>query len=265
MAFFRTFGMLKVPGLFAAEIEQISEGFDETFRDNEFKEVGGPYSLHKVADPAYGTARRQITAYFIERNEKLEWLKTDPRITQLAQALLGDGYKYDGSAGNIFNSYIYWHSDWFRNEIAREIHLKFAFYLEDLDAQSGALRVMPGTHHLGAYRTDLYDEAREAVPGCLEDVFGMPEQELPYWALSSRPGDVVVIDHRILHSNFEGGPNRRMFSLQYNQRAPTRSSLRPALVARVWVWVGGRYAGAGWTRLRLGNVSRAKPRSRLRS
>jgi hypothetical protein len=219
VAFFRTFGMLKVPGLFAAEIEQISKGFDETFRDNEFKEVGGPYSLHKVADPAYGTARRQITAYFIERNEKLEWIKTDPRITQLAQALLGDGYKYDGSAGNIFNSYIYWHSDWFRNEVAREIHLKFAFYLEELDAQSGALRVMPGTHHLGAYRTDLYDEAREAVPGCLEDVFGMPEQELPYWALASSPGDVVVIDHRILHSNFEGGPNRRMFSLQYNARA----------------------------------------------
>jgi hypothetical protein len=218
--FFRTFGALKVPGLFTAEIGKISEGFDETFSDTPFQEVNPAVSLHKVMDPDHGTPRRQITTGFIERTPKLEWLKDDPRVTNLAHALLGDGYTYNGSTGNMFNSYIYWHSDYFRSEVSPNVHLKFAFYLDQLDADCGALRVIPGTNHLGAYRESLYDEARRDKPGSLEQVFGVGEDELPCWVLSVEPGDLVVFNHTTLHANFNGGSSRRMFSLQYAEAAP---------------------------------------------
>ena len=226
-AFFRTFGALRVRGLFAAEIDGIAVAFDEIFRDHPAEEPDPRFSLHRVMRKEHGAPRRQIPANaqiqardpygFIERSPQLAWLKDDPRITDLARALLGDGFRYDGSVGNVFNSYIYWHSDYFRSSVPDETQLKIAFYLDNIDADSGALRVMPGTNHLGSYRESLYDEGRDAAAGELERRFGVAEDELPCWTLASRPGDVVVFDNTTLHANFNGGSNRRMFSLQFSQ------------------------------------------------
>jgi hypothetical protein len=230
--FFRTFGALRVPGLFAAEIATISQGFDEVFRDNPAHEVTSPFSLHRVQDPAYGAPRRQIPSPdivasgdlaghgFIECNPKLAWLRDDPRVTNLARALLGADYQYDGSVGNIFNSRIYWHSDYFRSVIPPETRLKFAFYLDPLDAGSGALRVIPGSNHMGTFRDLLYDEERETKPGHLERLFGVAEDELPCWAIAVNPGDLVVFDNTTLHANFNGGPHRRLFTIGFSQPAP---------------------------------------------
>jgi hypothetical protein len=226
-AFFHTFGALRVPGLFAVEIDGIATAFDAVFREHDAEEADPRFSLHRVMDKAHGAPRRQIPANaaiqagdpfgFIERSPELAWIKDDPRVTDLAHALLGDGCTYDGSVGNVFNSYIYWHSDYFRSEVPDRTQLKIAFYLDDIDADSGALRVMPGTNHLGSYRSSIYDEARDVAGGALERRFGVTEDELPCWALASRPGDVVVFDNTTLHANFNGGSNRRMFSLQFSQ------------------------------------------------
>jgi len=226
-AFFRTFGALRVPGLFAAEIDAISRAFDDVFREHPAEEADPRYSLHRPKDPESGAPRRQIPANaaiqsgdpygFIERSEALVWLKDDRRVTDLAHALLGDGCRYDGSVGNIFNSYIYWHSDYFRNDVSSQRQLKLAFYLDELDGGSGALRGMPGTNHLGAYRESIYDEARSPDPGELERRYGVAEDELPCWTIASKPGDVVVFDNTTLHANFNGGSHRRMFSLQFVQ------------------------------------------------
>jgi hypothetical protein len=231
--FFRTFGALRVRGLFAGEIATISQGFDDVFRDNPVHEVTSPFSLHRVQDPEHGTPRRQIpppdvveagdlSQGFIERNANLSWLRDDPRVANLASALLGDDYNYDGSVGNIFNSYIYWHSDYFRSVIPPETRLKFAFYLEPLDADSGALRVIPGSNHLGTFRDLLYDEMRETKLGHLERLFGVAEDDLPCWAIAVEPGDLVVFDNTTLHANFNGGPNRRLFTIGFSQAVPNR-------------------------------------------
>jgi ectoine hydroxylase-related dioxygenase (phytanoyl-CoA dioxygenase family) len=229
-AFFHTFGALRVRGLFAPEITKISEGFDEVFRDHEAEVPDPRISLHRVQDAEAGPPRRQIPATaaikagdpegFIERNPKLAWLRSDARVTNLARALLGADCSYTGSVGNVFNSYIYWHSDYFRSNVPQGTKLKIAFYLDSLDARSGALRVIPGTSHLGEYRDSIYDETRAAKPGDLEHVFGVAEDELPCWAIDSEPGDVVVFNNTTLHANFNGGSNRRMFSLQFSQVLP---------------------------------------------
>lgn len=218
-AFFHTFGALKVPGLFAAEIDLITDGFEEMFRSFQSERVDPKLSLHRPISDNVETPRHVIDEEFVERSPKLAWLRDDPRVTELVRALLGDDYLYDGSAGNLFNSYIRWHSDHFNRPVPREIHLHLAFYLDDLDADSGAFRVMPGTNHAGLFRTSLYHEGRHATPQDLERRFGLAEEDLPCWAISVHPGDLVVFDDAILHSNFNGGERRRMFSLQYVQRA----------------------------------------------
>jgi ectoine hydroxylase-related dioxygenase (phytanoyl-CoA dioxygenase family) len=233
-AYFRTFGALVVPGLFTAEIDGIRAAFDDVFAREPVgaHDAEDPLSLHRVMSPDHGPARRQIPSPaeiraggvtgFIERSEKLNWLQHDARLTDLARALLGDDFFYVGSVGNVFNSYIYWHSDYFRSAVPGETRLKMSFYLEDLDGSSGALRVIPGTNHLGTYRDLLYDENRAVDPDHLEKLFGMPEDQLPHLALASKPGDVVVFNNMTLHANFHGRPNRRMFSVQFAQ--PRRAS-----------------------------------------
>jgi hypothetical protein len=226
-AFFRTFGALRVPGLFAPEIETISRAFDAVFREHEAEEPDPRFSLHRVKDPDRGAPRRQIPGNaaiqardpygFVERSDELAWIKDDPRVVDLADALLDGDARYDGSVGNIFNSYIYWHSDYFRSDVSATMQLKLCFYLDDLDADSGALRVMPGTNHLGPYRESIYDEARDVTRGELERRFGVAEDQLPCWTITSKPGDVVVFDNTTLHANFNGGSHRRMFSLQFVQ------------------------------------------------
>jgi hypothetical protein len=226
-AFFRTFGALRVPGLFAAEIDTISRAFDDVFRDHSAEEPDPRFSLHRVKDPEQGAPRRQIPGNaaiqardpygFVERSDDLAWIKDDPRVVELADALLDGNARYDGSVGNIFNSYIYWHSDYFRSDVSSTMQLKLCFYLDDLDADSGALRVMPGTNHLGSYRESIYDEARDVARGELEQRFGVAEDQLPCWTITSKPGDVVVFDNTTLHANFNGGSHRRMFSLQFVQ------------------------------------------------
>jgi ectoine hydroxylase-related dioxygenase (phytanoyl-CoA dioxygenase family) len=220
-AFFHTFGALRVPGLFTDDIGLIVEGFEEMFRDVPSEAVDGRFSLHRPISADQETPRRQITEDFIERNPKLAWLKDDSRVTDLVRALLGEGYVYAGSSGNLFNSYIHWHSDFFRDSVAPETHIKLAFYLDHLDGESGALRVMPGTNHPGSYRMSLYEEDRSPVFGDLERRFGLDEEQLPCWAMAVSPGDLVVFNDAVMHANFKGRARRRMFSLQFEQVPPT--------------------------------------------
>lgn len=154
---------------------------------------------------------------FVERNAKLSWILDDPRVTQLVEALLGADYQYISSVDNIFNSYISWHSDYFRSDVPPDARIKLAFYLDRLDASNGALRVIPGTNHAGTYRSSLFDEAGTVKPGRLEQIFGVSDDEFPCWVLDSEPGDLIVFDNAALHANFNGGPNRRMFVLQFGE------------------------------------------------
>src|SRR5437762_770236 len=95
-AFFHTFGALRVPVLFTKEIDLIVEGFEEMFRDFPSEKVNPQFSLHRPISDEYDTPRYQITKDFIERTPKLAWLRDDSRVTDLARALLGDRYRYDG-------------------------------------------------------------------------------------------------------------------------------------------------------------------------
>lgn len=219
-AYFSTFGALVVPGAFRAEVERIEAGFERVFAREPSDPVDPAVSLHKVVDPSLGSPRRQIAGTFIERDPDLLWLRDDARIRELATAILGDGCAYNGSTGNLFNSYISWHSDYFHSPIPTDRRIKFAFYLDPLTRASGSLRVIPGTHHRGPLRAELFDEGETFAPDHLERKFGMADDELPHWPLEVMPGDLVIFDNAVLHASFGGSSRRRMFSVQFRAAHP---------------------------------------------
>jgi ectoine hydroxylase-related dioxygenase (phytanoyl-CoA dioxygenase family) len=89
-------------------------------------------------------------------------------------------------------------------------------YLTEVAADSGALRVVPGSHHAALsdamHKVPLSE--RNAWEGVGDDD-GLAVDEVPCYVLDSRPGDVVLFDFRIWHGSWRGGKDRRMFSLQY--------------------------------------------------
>ena len=128
---------------------------------------------------------------FIDQSEYLSALIDDPRIAGIAADLLGEDFNYFTSDGNYYVGDSPRHSDCTRAGDYRV--LKIAFYLDPVDRDSGALRVIPGSHRLDGDRF-----AREMEEHALQcaDAWGAEGPDVPAFSLDSRPGDVVVIDQR---------------------------------------------------------------------
>ena len=135
LQFFDTFGYLSLPGLLADVIDEITTAFEQVWEDR----GGGHHGqLHDEK-------QRSCIVPFIDQHPRLCALLDDERIDGLLCDLLGEDYNYAGSDGNYYAGDTRWHSDGFKNTDHR--YIKIAFYLDELDADSGCLRVIPGSHH----------------------------------------------------------------------------------------------------------------------
>jgi ectoine hydroxylase-related dioxygenase (phytanoyl-CoA dioxygenase family) len=125
-----------------------------------------------------------------------------------------------------------WHSDGWHKDI---LHIKIAFYLDPLTAQTGALRVIPGSHRLG----DQYADGLQAQIRKSTEVWGLEGHKLPAIALETRPGDIVCFNHNTKHAAFGGDNQRRMFTINLCQRYPDGriQDLRDYIsgAARFWI------------------------------
>lgn len=83
-------------------------------------------------------------------------------------------------------------------------------YLEPTGPDSGALRVMPGSHH-STFHEALGDVRAARVR----------DPSLPGHVLATDPGDVILMDEHVLHASF-GGSARRQWRVDY-LRVPVRS------------------------------------------
>ena len=198
--FFDTFGFLHFPGLFANEIDRITESFEKVWADH-----GGGHR-----GQAHDRSRDSCMLTFIDRNEYLCGLLDDPRIDGFASALLGSDYNYTSSDGNFYVGETPWHSD-------TNLHkptIKAAFYLDEVTEDSGCLRVIPGSHKTGDVYATSFDGIVPSVDEQLtEQTLGIDGSEVPSVALASKPGDLVCFDRRIKHASFGGGTRRRMFTI----------------------------------------------------
>lgn len=194
--FFADFGYLFLPGLMTDDIDWIIDEFEAVFRDNGV-----------VHD---GTERSSIGP-FIDQRARLCALLDDPKIEGLLDGLLGEGFNYLGSGGELYVGDGLWHSDSANRVLT---HVKLAMYLDSLTRDTGALRVVPGSHQqnwVGNLDTAaLWDRTPNEVPSV---------------ALESEPGDVVVFHESLLHNAIGGGNRRRMLNLTGCSRARTEAEM----------------------------------------
>jgi hypothetical protein len=207
--FFDTFGFLKLEGLFAADIESITEGFEAVFAKEE------PWDY---LNDLHFNQRRQIVPDIAGRSPVLGSLLSDPRTVGVVSSLLGDEYEVRASDGSIFSCDTSWHADTFDAPLTRR-HVKISLYLDPLSSDSGAIRVLPGTNFWQtAYATELRRDLDD--PSKIQEHLGVAPQDLPSWTIQSRPGDAVVWDFRVIHASFNGSERRRLLSLNFRESGP---------------------------------------------
>ncbi|MCX6045224.1 MAG: phytanoyl-CoA dioxygenase family protein [Chloroflexi bacterium] len=203
LTFMDTFGYLVFPGLLRDKIATIIDEFENVFAMHGGGHDGKPHD---------GTARSCLVP-FIDQNSYLAALLDDPRVDGIFTSLLGENYNYLGSDGNFYVGNTGWHSDtdWsgkMRGKPPR-LFYKMALYLDPVDGNTGALRVIPGSHRYGdRFAEDLQQRLRNSA-----ELMGISGAEVPAIALTSNPGDVVVFNQNTKHSSWGGNTRRRMFTI----------------------------------------------------
>src|SRR5205807_155727 len=94
--------------------------------------------------------------------------------------------------------------------------IKIAFYLDPLTRDTGALRVIPGSH----IAADSFAQAAGKVCNSQEK-FGIHGRDVPAVALETEPGDLAIFNHNTKHASFNGSTRRRMFTLNLCEHCKT--------------------------------------------
>ena len=201
--FFETFGYLKFPGLVQDDLGSITAEFEAVFQQLQIQHDGTKHSG---------------SGHFVDQRAGLCALLDNPNILAAASGLLGDDFNYLGSDGNYYVGDTLWHPDG-THYLGK--YVKFAFYLDSLTRDTGALRVIPGSH-----RVDVLDtwDARQA--GKSEELWGIAQRDVPAVALETVPGDVVAFNHNLMHAAFGGSSSRRMFTLNLCRHASTKEEVK---------------------------------------
>ena len=219
--FFRTFGFLKVPGLFADDAEDITAAFEEVFADE------SNYRVESSVVKVHGFQPRTTMPWFIDKHPTLAALRDDPRTVGVIRAILGDEFEYAESDGNLFSCDTEWHCDIYGSPL-QVPHVKLSFYLDPLAADSGAPRVIPGTHRWNEeYAVRLRDMFAKNV-GALPPVFGVDGPSVPAVVLDTQPGDLLIWYYRTIHASYYGVPNRRLFTINFRRPEPDHAADRRA-------------------------------------
>ncbi|MBM3279717.1 MAG: phytanoyl-CoA dioxygenase family protein [Candidatus Handelsmanbacteria bacterium] len=192
---FKGFGYLVLPQFFTPEEMQVLS-----------REVEQTMALQYVHKPFDGS-KRHWTMMLDEETPFHAGLLEDPRFLTLARQLYGDDVLGVGIDANRYVGNTGWHPD---TASLLQYGIKFAFYLQPVGPDSGALRVIPGSH-----RFDLND------PFWGPAVRALPLEEVPATALSAQPGDVIGFDLRTWHASYGGGIDRRMGTVVYYNNPKT--------------------------------------------
>ena len=126
----------------------------------------------------------------------------DPRLIGAAEQLLGGPVIPECPEGVLYFSEAGWHTD----DGIGVRGLKFAAYFDELTAGTGALRLVPGSHHpeqnarLAAYRDRQLPIRGDAEAAAYQ-------ASIPGYVASTSPGDVIAFDLHTWHAS-TGGRDR---------------------------------------------------------
>ncbi len=203
---FNTFGYMHFPGLLSDVIDEYTAVFMDLYERCKDEVIDWVHEAH------YNKTRR-VLMQIAERDAAFAKIIDDPRVDGIFSSLLGEDYIYRTSEGNIFSSNTYWHTDLYNIDY-RYKHLKMAMYLDPVDADSGCLRTLPGSHHWDdsfakMLEKDIYEPEKN---------YGLKPEEIPGQPIPSQPGDVILFDYRIKHATCNSGDYRRMFTVCASER-----------------------------------------------
>ena len=206
LGFFDAFGYLMIPQLFSSsETDEIIEAFEWTIQN-----CGGG----KDHD---GSSRTMFPGP-IEHHPRMCAILDHPEILNLIGGVLGEDFNYCGGDGNYYTGDTGWHPDGGWGSL---IAAKVAFYLDPLTRNTGALRVIPGSH-----RPDHFVRKEGIDVNNSLGFFGIPPTEFPgSIALETNPGDVVIFNHDLFHASFGGTSRRRMFTMNCTIKPETSEEL----------------------------------------
>ena len=195
---FETFGFVIRRQCFSAtEIAEISSAFDDVL------------AADRQGQPFDGAARQAVLG-FIEKRPLLSGLVEDDRIYQPLEQLLGPGFVWIGSDGNLYVGDTGWHPDGSVLDYGR---VKVALYLDAVTKETGCLRVVPGSHQLPLHAA--LDPLRGQRADSSLRPFDTDGPGVPCFPLESQPGDVVFFNQNLWHSAFGGKTGRRMFTMNF--------------------------------------------------
>ena len=207
-AFFESFGYLFIRGLFSkSEMENITSEAEDLWLEERDGDTLGDTG--------------QSVAPFVEKRAQLTALIDDDRIYTVLEAILGEGFIWAGSEGNItVRGEHLWHPD--RPGDEEEIsygRIKVNIYLDSVDSAHGCLRVIPGSHRQPLHESIEPNYRHQR--GTEVDPYGVEGPDMPSVPIESEPGDVVFFHQSLWHAVFNGWPNRRYIALKYAAKPMT--------------------------------------------
>ena len=207
--FFDTFGYLLVRQLFSPEeTEKIIEGFEWSIQN-----CGGGKNHDGTSRTMFGGP--------IDHMPEMCAILDHPSILGLIGGVLGEDFNYGGGDGNYYSGDTGWHPDGSWGQL---FAAKTAFYLDPLTRDTGALRLIPGSH-----RPDHFVRQEQIDVNNSLELFGILPTEFPgSIAVETNPGDIVIFNHDLYHASFGGGTRRRMFTMNCTRQAKTAEDLEMA-------------------------------------
>ena len=209
--FFEAFGFVVLRQHFtAAEMatidSELAHAVDLTFADLPFDgTIASSESLQEVE-------LSKSTTPFIYS------LPEGPHFYGIGKQLFGEDAIGHESSAVLYAGDTRWHADRSGPDVQiSKFGCKFAVYPEPLDADSGALRVIPG-----CYRTPFHDALRE-IPGIGDDD---RIDDFPGFVCRTDPGDVVLFYLNCWHASRGGRPGRTLLDVVYYAYPKTPQHLK---------------------------------------
>ena len=196
---FDTFGFLVLPKLFTADEILLMKA--------EAKDI---FYEARGNKPFTGDKWEAVQPFF-ERRSFLSKLPADNRIYGIGLDLCGPDFILSVTEGNLQKGNTPWHG-----ELATKnapFGIKIAFYTDPLTQNTGALRVIPGSHT--GRNTDKFNLLRQRTDDPDFMPFGIRPEDIPCYALESQPGDVIVFTESTLHSSFGGASGRHQHAINF--------------------------------------------------
>ena len=201
--FFDLFGYLKLPGLFAGEINVIRHQLEAAFREHAAQSYDWRHVVHD-------NLPRQILPMVTEKSADLKAVSEDARVREIVESLIGKGYQLIGSDGNIYNCGTRWHTDIVGLPYNCR-NVKLIFYFDPMRAGEDAFRVIPGSQfHTSPFAKQLKETIKTP-----RDTLGIDVAEVPSVEVPTEPGDLVIFDARAWHAVPYCGNTRLMMSFLF--------------------------------------------------